>query len=163
MKVAGAGAVILACALGASAQTSAPTGSSTTPPPVLVQKDVQQQLSALISTARPSGLASTTLADYGSYQIQLSVRTASGGAEVHAHWDDVMVVEKGKATLVTGGTVVGGKSGQNGEIRGTRIEAGQSKAISAGDVLTVRAGTPHQLLLAPGVVFGAVIVKVHEP
>lgn len=161
MKV--AGAVILACSLGAGAQTGAQAGSSTLPPSVLVQQDVQQQLTALVAGAKPSGLAGTTLADYGSYQIQLSVRTASGGAEVHEHWDDVMVVEKGKATLVTGGTVVDGKSAENGETRGTRIEGGQSKPIAAGDVLTVRAGTPHQLLLAPGVVFGAVIVKVHEP
>lgn len=163
MKVVGA-TVILAFALGVGAQTElSMTSSTSTAPPVLVQKDVQQQLSALVPGAKASGLAGTTLADYGSYQIQLSVRTASGGAEVHAHWNDVMVVEKGKATLVTGGTVVGAKSGENGETRGTRIEGGQSKPIAAGDVLTVRAGTPHQILLAPGVVFGAVVVKVHEP
>ena len=155
--------MILLCALSAAAQTAVPAGSSTAPPSVLVQKDVQQQLSGLAAGAKPSGLAGTTLADYGSYQIQLSVRTHSGGAEVHAHWDDVMVVEKGKATLVTGGTVVDGKTADNGETRGKRIEGGESKPIAAGDTLTVRAGTPHQLLLAPGVVFGAVIVKVHEP
>ena len=61
-----------------------------------------------------------------------------------------MMVEQGSATLVTGGTVVDGKTGPDGETHGSKIEGGQSQKINPGDVLTVRAGTPHQLILEPG-------------
>jgi mannose-6-phosphate isomerase-like protein (cupin superfamily) len=125
--------------------------------------DLRTQLDKLVADAKAKGSSGATIEDYGSYKIQLSVRSVSGGAEVHAHWDDVMMVEQGSATLITGGTVVDGKTGADGETHGSKIENGQSQKISPGDVLTVRAGTPHQLILEPGTVYGAVVVKVHEP
>lgn len=139
-----------------------PPGPGLTPS-VLLQKDVKARLAALIPEAKAQGSAGTTLVDYGSYKIQLSVRTQSGGAEVHAHWDDVMMVEQGSAALITGGTVVDGTTRADGETHGTRIDGGQRQSLAAGDMVTVRAGTPHQILLAPNTVFGAVVVKVHEP
>ncbi len=125
--------------------------------------EVHAQLGTLAGMAKEKGSAGATLEDYGSYKVQLSVRTRSGGAEVHAHWDDVMTVEEGSATLITGGTVIDGTTDADGETHGARIEGGQSKTISPGDVLTIRAGTPHQLILSPGVVYGAVVIKIHEP
>lgn len=124
---------------------------------------LQAQFGTLAGLAKESGSAGVTLEDYGSYKVQLSVRVRSGGAEVHAHWDDVMTVERGSATLITGGTVVDGRTGDDGETHGTKIDGGHSETIHPGDVLTVRAGTPHQLILEPGVVYGAVVVKIHEP
>jgi mannose-6-phosphate isomerase-like protein (cupin superfamily) len=136
-----------------------------TPPhdPAIVFPDLHAQIDKLIPAAKEKGSAGATIEDYGSYKIQLSVRTKSGGAEVHAHWDDVMTVEQGSATLITGGTVVDGKTDADGETHGPSIENGQSRTIHPGDVLTVRAGTPHQLMLSPGVVYGAVVIKIHEP
>lgn len=125
--------------------------------------DLHARLAALAAEAKTKGSSGATLEDYGSYKIQLSVRTSSGGAEVHAHWDDVMTVEEGSATLITGGTVVDGKTNADGETHGPKIEDGHSQTIRPGDVLTVHAGTPHQLLLQPGTTYGAVVVKVHEP
>ena len=43
---------------------------------------VQSQLTALIQAAKASGSSGATLGDYQSHAIKLSVRTASGGAEV---------------------------------------------------------------------------------
>jgi mannose-6-phosphate isomerase-like protein (cupin superfamily) len=131
--------------------------------PALDQKDVKARIAALVPEAQSKGSSGATLADYGTYKIQISVRTASGGAEVHAHWDDVMVVEQGAAKLVTGGTVVGGKTDADGETHGLKIEDGQTQTLAPGDMVTVRAGTPHQIMLAPGTVYGAVVVKIHEP
>lgn len=74
-----------------------------------------------------------------------------------------MIVQEGSATLITGGTVVDGTTDANGETHGTKIENGYARTISVGDVLTIRAGTPHQLILAPGTLYGAVVIKVHEP
>jgi mannose-6-phosphate isomerase-like protein (cupin superfamily) len=132
-------------------------------PGILLEADVKARLDTLIPAAQATGSSGETLADYGSYKLQLSVRTRSGGAEVHAHWDDVIVVEAGSATLITGGTVAGGNTDGDGETRGTKIDGGQTQTLSAGDMVTIRAGTPHQILLEPGIVFEALVVKVHEP
>ena len=124
------------------------------------------QIKALLATlgtqAAASGSAGTTLADYGSHKVQISVRTASGGAEIHAHFDDVMIVEQGSATLITGGTVVDPKSNPDGETKGTSIQGGQSRAISVGDVVTVNAGVPHQILVPAGTTYSALVIKVRE-
>lgn len=160
-----------------SGQTPEPAGTQTSPvaphvmgprmkmspPPVLLQSDVRAKLDALIPEAQSKGSASATLADYGTYRMQLSVRAQSGGAEVHAHWDDVMMVEAGSATLVTGGTVVDGTTNADGETHGAKIDGGQTQTLNAGDSVTIRAGTPHQILLPAGTVYEALVVKVHEP
>lgn len=130
---------------------------------VFSSKSVASQLQALAETAKASGSGGATLGDYGSHAIKLSARTTSGGAEVHAHYDDVFVVSEGTATLVTGGTVLDAKTGEDGETKGSGIQNGTSHAIVKGDIVHVPAGTPHRLIIAPGEVFGAVVVKVKEP
>jgi mannose-6-phosphate isomerase-like protein (cupin superfamily) len=132
-------------------------------PSVLLQRDVKARLDAMISAAKVAGSSSATLVDYGSYKLQLSVRTQSGGAEIHAHWDDVMVVEAGSATLVTGGAVIDGSTSTDGETHGTKIEGGQTQSLNPGDMVTIRAGTPHQIHIDPGTIYEALVVKIHEP
>jgi mannose-6-phosphate isomerase-like protein (cupin superfamily) len=162
MKLAVQAIAFLTVAAGVAAQNGQPAQPGLKPS-VLLQQDVKARLDGLVPGAKASGSSGATLVDYGSYKLQLSVRTASGGAEVHAHWDDVMVVEAGSATLVTGGTVVGGNTDADGETHGAKIEGGQTQTLAAGDTVTIRAGTPHQILLAPGTVYEALVVKVHEP
>src|SRR5271154_7395882 len=86
--------------------------------------DVSAQLAPLAQAAKPSGSSGATLGDYKSHAIKLSVRTASGGAEIHAHFDDIFVVTGGKATLIAGGTVVNPQTGSDGETKGTAIQDG---------------------------------------
>jgi mannose-6-phosphate isomerase-like protein (cupin superfamily) len=162
MKPALFAASIFLLALSAPAQTPAPTAPHDSAV-VFPIPDLHTQLDKLIADAKAKGSSGATIEDYGSYKIQLSVRSVSGGAEVHAHWDDVMTVEQGSATLITGGTVVDGKTGADGETHGSKIDGGQPQKINVGDVLTIRAGTPHQLIVEPGTIYGAVVVKVHEP
>ena len=133
------------------------------PGPVFLQNDVKARLEKLIPEAQAKGSSGATLADYGSYKLQLSLRSTSGGAEIHAHWDDVMLVEQGTATLITGGTVPDAKTNADGESHGQKIVGGQQQTLTPGDMVTVRAGTPHQLLIPVGTVYSAVVVKVHEP
>jgi mannose-6-phosphate isomerase-like protein (cupin superfamily) len=129
---------------------------------VLSGKDVAAQLAKLAQTAQPSGSSGATLGDYQSHSIRLSVRTASGGAEVHTHFDDIFVVTGGSATLITGGTVVNAQTGADGETKGTRIQDGTSQRITKDDIVHIPAGTPHQLIIAPGDTFSAIVVKVKE-
>ncbi|MGA9670003.1 MAG: hypothetical protein WBQ94_12395 [Terracidiphilus sp.] len=124
--------------------------------------DVHDQLAQLVEQAKAKGSSGSTLADYGTHAIKLSARTASGGAEIHAHYDDVMVVTEGSATLITGGTVVDGQTGADGETHGAGIKDGVSQTITVGDVVHVPAGVPHQLVIAPGTTYSSLVVKVRE-
>lgn len=151
---------LLTCMPGAQMTSATVTQA---PSAVFPEHELVQQIARLIPEAKEKGSSGATLADYGSYRIQLSVRTRSGGAEVHAHWDDVMTVKQGHATLITGGTVIGGESKGDGETLGTKIEGGESHPLGPGDVFTIRAGTPHQTVVAAGTVYAAVVVKIQEP
>ena len=84
-----------------------------------------------------------TVLDKGTYLILTSHRTGPGMVEVHAHYGDIMYFVEGSATVITGGTVVDGKSTGPGEIRGKIIMGGKSNHVVPGDVLVIQAGTPH--------------------
>lgn len=126
-------------------------------------KDIHAQMTTLVRKAKANGSSGAKLGEYGSHAIQLSVRTKSGGAEVHAHFDDIFYVTEGRATLITGGTVIDPKTSADGETHGSGIENGQSRAIAKGDIVNIPAGTPHQIKVSPGTVYAAVVIKVHEP
>jgi len=129
---------------------------------VFAGKDVAAQLATLTQMAKGPGSSGATLVDYKSHSIKLSVRTASGGAEIHAHFDDIFVVTQGSATLITGGTVVNAKTDADGETKGSRIQDGKSQTIVKSDIVHIPAGTPHQLIIAPGDTFSTIVVKVRE-
>ena len=50
---------------------------------------VRTSLQTLAQTAKASASSGAIVGDYGSHAIKLSVQSASGGVEVHAHYDDV--------------------------------------------------------------------------
>src|SRR5580692_3395337 len=85
---------------------------------------LHDQLSQLAQLAKSKGSSGSTLGDFGSHVLMLSERTASGGAEIHAHFDDVMLVMEGNATLVTGGDVIDAHTRDNGETAGSGIRNG---------------------------------------
>ena len=77
------------------------------------------------------------------YMVHASRRDAAGQAEVHVKDADIIYVLEGSTTFVTGGTVVDGKTTAPDEIRGTRIDGGESRRLGKGDVIIVPNGTPH--------------------
>jgi mannose-6-phosphate isomerase-like protein (cupin superfamily) len=125
-------------------------------------QSVTSQLAALVQEAKGAGGSGATLGDYKSHAIKLSVRTTSGGAEVHAFYDDIFVVTEGKADLVTGGSVVDAKTDNDGETKGSSIQNGDSQTIAKGDIVHIPAGTPHQLILAPGSIYSSIVMKIKE-
>ena len=110
----------------------------------------------------PRALYAGLLADRGTHTLLVLRRTADGEAEVHAEWDDVMVVQEGAATLLSGGEVSGARVSAPGELRGGRIDGGTRRELAAGDLVTVPAGVPHQLLVAPGGSIVYLVVKVRR-
>lgn len=139
-------------------------GAAQSPPKaeVFPSAQIQASLVQLAKSASNKGSSGFTLGEYGSHTIMLSERTASGGAEVHAHFDDVMMVMEGKAILVTGGDVIDPHFKGNGEIAGSGVRNGVRQPIAAGDVVHIPAGTPHQLVIALGTTYSALVIKVKE-
>jgi mannose-6-phosphate isomerase-like protein (cupin superfamily) len=100
--------------------------------------------------------------DAGAYTVIALRRTGDGEAEVHADWDDVMMIQAGTATLLSGGEVNGARQTAPGELRGGRIGGGTCRTLAAGDVVTVPAGVPHQMLVAAGESITYLVVKVRR-
>jgi mannose-6-phosphate isomerase-like protein (cupin superfamily) len=87
--------------------------------------------------------AGGTFAMTSDYAVQMLKRTAAGQVEVHTKETDIFYVVDGEATIVTGGTMVGGKETQPNQLRGTSIEGGETFHLKKGDSITIPAGVPH--------------------
>jgi glc operon protein GlcG len=83
------------------------------------------------------------LLEVENYKVHASRREGPGLAELHEADTDIIHVLTGTATLVTGGSVVDGRTIAPEEIRGSSIAGGEVRALAPGDVLVVPAGTPH--------------------
>jgi glc operon protein GlcG len=83
------------------------------------------------------------LVDHGDYQVHASRREAPGDVEVHTRDTDIIYMLEGTTTFVTGGTMVGGRSTAQDEIRGSSVEGGEIRTLTKGDVIIVPKGTPH--------------------
>ena len=70
-------------------------------------------------------------------------RNGAGQVEVHDRETDVMYVVDGAATIVTGGTMSGGKVTAPGQWRGNDIQGGKAQRLTKGDVMVIPAGVPH--------------------
>ena len=153
-------AIALVAALAAAVPAATLTGDKAQ---VIGVHEVQAQLAQLAPEAAAKGSSSAILSRYGNLAVMLSVRTANGGGEVHQHFDDLMLVQQGSATLVTGGTLVDPQAKPNGEFAGSSVKDGTSRQITVGDVLIIPAGLPHQLLVPAGTTYSALVAKIKEP
>jgi glc operon protein GlcG len=77
------------------------------------------------------------------YMVHTSRREKPGQAEIHTLDTDIIYVLEGNATFVTGGVAVEPKETAPNELRGSRIEGGDVRRLSKGDVIIVPNNTPH--------------------
>jgi len=84
-----------------------------------------------------------TLATTPGFRVLGNHRNGLGGSEMHENDTHVFYAVDGTATIVIGGTLVGGKTTAPGEIRGSAIEGGKEQLLSKGDVIVIPAGVPH--------------------
>ncbi len=77
------------------------------------------------------------------YMVHTSRRDKPGQAEIHTLDTDIIYVMEGTATFVTGGTAADAKEIAPNEIRGSRIEGGDTRQLSKGEVIVVPNNTPH--------------------
>lgn len=84
-----------------------------------------------------------TLVTESNYRVMTAHRTESGNVEVHRSYTDVFYIVQGSTNIVTGGKVIGQKDANPDEPRGDAIEGGETRRLSAGDVMVIPAGVPH--------------------
>ena len=77
------------------------------------------------------------------YMVHTSRREKPGQAEIHTQDTDIIYVLQGSATFVTGGTAVDARVTATDELRGSRIDGGETRQLVKGDVVVVPANTPH--------------------
>jgi mannose-6-phosphate isomerase-like protein (cupin superfamily) len=102
-------------------------------------------------------------AKFDNHGLGITSRDHDGLAEVHENQTDIVVVQKGEATLVAGGELVDSKTIRPGELQGSAIKDGIRKNLSAGDIIHIPAGMPHQFLLEGGKQITYFVVKVNKP
>lgn len=106
----------------------------------------------------PGGI--TEKKDFGDHLLEISHREVDGKAELHKVKVDVMVIQSGSATLVTGGEVIDPKDTGPNEIQGSGIKGGVKHEVGPGDVIEIPAGVPHQFFVAPKTQITYLVVKV---
>lgn len=112
--------------------------------------------------SKSDGSASETLEKYPHHYTMLAFRQHSGGGELHQNFADIFYILDGRASVLTGGSLLDARSEGPGEIRGKSVEGGSRQEIKAGDVVHIPAGMPHQMLVAGGESVTYYVVKVEE-
>jgi mannose-6-phosphate isomerase-like protein (cupin superfamily) len=105
-------------------------------------------------------IALKRLGDFAQDTFMLSRREGDGVVEWHESQTDVFFVQAGSATLVVGGTMVGGETVEPHEKRNGTIQGGIRRKLSAGDIIRIPARMPHQLLLDGSPEFTYFVIKV---
>ncbi len=105
-------------------------------------------------------IATRRLADFPNDLFMLSRREADGIVEWHETQADIFLVESGSATLLVGGTMIGGETTEPHEKRNGKIEGGVRHSLSAGDVVRIPPRVPHQILVEGSKGFTYFVVKV---
>jgi len=84
-----------------------------------------------------------TLVSAPDLTVMVVNRTGPGEVEIHDKETDTFHVLDGSATLVTGGTMAGGKVTAPNQRRGKDITGGEIHHLTKGDVIVIPAGIPH--------------------
>ena len=122
-------------------------------------KDVEQTLRTE-ARSNPLHIGTRRLQDYPNDLFMLSHREADGVVEWHETQADVFFVQSGSATLLVGGTMVGGEIVEPHERRNGAIQGGTRVKLSTGDIVRIPAKMPHQILLDGSKEFTYFVVKI---
>ena len=148
---------MLVLLLGAVAQEDAPAGFEQWTPSSLKQYQQKMHQDAVND---PHHFAVELLADFPHDSAMLVHRESDGPPEWHETQVDVFLVQSGTATLVIGGILLNGETVGPHEKRNGTIQGGVRRKLSAGDVVRIPAGQPHQVLLEGAPEFNYFVVKV---
>jgi len=123
----------LVAAAPAHAQTSPPA-----PARAMTRAEVLAQLEQAAATSPQMMVA--RMVNTEAYRVNVVKRTAPQGAIAHDVGTEVHYIIEGRATLVTGGTIVRSATGAPGA---ATIRDGATREVQPGDIVLVPVGTPH--------------------
>jgi glc operon protein GlcG len=118
-------------------------GLAAFPCPIVAQSDDTQVRLIEHDAVAEAFARGMPLIEVGDYKIHASRREGPGLAEIHTRDTDIAYVLEGSATLVTGGTAIDVKSTGPEELRGSAIAGGDTRVLTAGDVVVIPNGVPH--------------------
>ena len=152
-------ALVLAAMLPSAAQ---PALRATPPDPFIFKSAAQ--IDALVSRPEPGRVyGSTFINDHENYYIEFVKRLDHGNSvELHPHWVDQITVISGEGVLTYGGTVQGGTTAPNGELRGGAQVGAQTRKLGPGDFVLIPAGQAHKFDAAPGKTLTYVVAKARN-
>jgi mannose-6-phosphate isomerase-like protein (cupin superfamily) len=131
-----------------------------TPPPVMME-GLPPGVIHWANGTPPQGLQYKQ--SFGDHTLYGYHREKSGAIEDHDFQDDVFLMEKGAADFLVGGTGVGMHVSGKGEQQGSSIDGATRVHLTAGDVITIPAGMPHQFVFKPGDQMDYFIIKIVKP
>ncbi len=142
-----------------------PAGAQAPAPAPVVEAVTAAQVQALIDAAkaeRKEGQALVTKPgiQLAPYSTVIEYRPGTAPAAMHETNAELVYVQEGSATLVTGGTLVGQAAAGPGNWSGTSIANGSSRPIAKGDWVIVPQKTNHQFIVTTGSV---VLVTIKIP
>lgn len=99
---------------------------------------------------KPKPLWGTTLLTSGDEQTQyvLVRRTVSSVPEVHARWDDLVMVRSGNGVIEMGDSLVGSRYRAPGERVGGSFTKSHQIIVHAGDLVRIPAAVPHAFIVS---------------
>jgi mannose-6-phosphate isomerase-like protein (cupin superfamily) len=80
--------------------------------------------------------------------FELIRRAVSGQPEVHARWDDLMIIRSGTGAILTGDSLVGSVYRAPGERAGGQFGKSYEIVLHVGDVIRIPAAVPHQVVVS---------------
>lgn len=84
------------------------------------------------------------------FYTSLIYRNKTGEVEIHTNFDEIVMVVNGDATVKTGGKAIDVRTIAPGELRGKAAEGASPTSLRQNAVVTIPAGTPHQVVVPDG-------------
>lgn len=145
------------------APATAQTAVRATPSDPFIFKSAAEIDAAISKPEAGRVYGATFINDHENYYIEFVKRQDHGNqVELHPHWVDQITVISGEGQLTYGGTVQGGDTAANGELRGGTQVGAQVRKLGPGDFVLIPAGQAHRFDAAPGKTITYVVAKARN-
>jgi mannose-6-phosphate isomerase-like protein (cupin superfamily) len=86
-------------------------------------------------------------------------RTTSSKPEVHARWDDLVIVRSGTGAIEMGDSLVGSRYRAPGELIGGKLTRSYQIVVHAGDIVRIPAAVPHAFVVSGAEALEYLVIK----
>ena len=90
-------------------------------------------------------------------------RTENSRPEVHARWDDLVLVKSGTGAIELGDSLVGSEYRATGERIGGRFQRSYQMVIHPGDIVRIPAVVPHAFIVSGKEPLDYLVIKQRRP